>query len=452
VPVVSDLPLIDMFSLEIGGRVSDYDPSGQVETYKLLGDWQINSFMRLRGGYNRATRAPNLNELFASRAQTVAGGNNTAGDPCSLANTATVAATDNWSANAARNTNGAAGAAHTQEICRALMARDSVAAGFDASVGQGNYYNRPLADMPTTLGGGATVTKGNPDVGPESADTYTVGLVVTSPFPDNAFLSGFSGSLDYYQIEISDMISVIGPAALIRDCFSQATNPTADIARFSCTTFLRDPLDGEGLYIDRSYTNQGWARLSGVDLQVNWRGDFTDLGLSSIPGGAGVNFVATIPQEQLTQSSPSAPIYDSIGTQYTDLGVGGGAYDYTTLTTFNYFLGDFDMSLRWEYTPSILADEIVTNPASPKIGVPKGASLFGLSGNYRLNDAVTLRGGIDNLLNELPPIQGHGTTTGRPYNQLDLVRGLPGFGSSGVGAGAYDVLGRRYFVGVTVSY
>jgi outer membrane receptor protein involved in Fe transport len=453
VPVVADLPFVESFMLEIGGRISDNDPTGQVETYKLLGDWEITEWMRLRGGYNRATRAPNINELYAARAQTVAGGANAEGDPCSLMNNVS-----RWTArrgiNATTgnpyNQDGDAGAAHTEEICRAIMERDSLAAGQPGSAGYSTFYdNRPAADHPTVGNAGTSVIKGNPTVEPESADTYTIGLVVTSP-SDNPVLSGFSGSLDYYQIEISDLIAVSSNPALLQDCFSLATNPTADPNRFSCSRLIRDPLDGDGLFIDRTYTNQGWAKLSGVDLQVNWRGEFEDLGLNAVPGGAGVNFVATIPIEQLTQGSPTASVVDSVGTQYSDLQIGGGAYEYTTLTTFNYFVGDLSASLSWQYTPSIEASAYATDPNTDQIGVPKGASLFNLSGSYRLNDTVTFRAGVDNVLDKKPPLAGGDLDNTR--FPVAPVRTIGGFGSSGAGAGAYDALGRRYFVGLTVSY
>jgi outer membrane receptor protein involved in Fe transport len=63
------IPVAPRFDLELGGRYSDYDTSGGVDTYKVLGDWRMTDFARLRGGFNRATRAPNIAELFLRSTQ-----------------------------------------------------------------------------------------------------------------------------------------------------------------------------------------------------------------------------------------------------------------------------------------------------------------------------------------------------------------------------------------------
>ena len=60
VPVLSGLPGIQDLSLELGARISDYSTVGEVDTYKALLDWTIVDWARLRGGYQRANRAPNI--------------------------------------------------------------------------------------------------------------------------------------------------------------------------------------------------------------------------------------------------------------------------------------------------------------------------------------------------------------------------------------------------------
>lgn len=46
-----------------GSRISSYISTGTSYTFKALGDWRVNDWLRLRGGFNRAERAPNLAEL-----------------------------------------------------------------------------------------------------------------------------------------------------------------------------------------------------------------------------------------------------------------------------------------------------------------------------------------------------------------------------------------------------
>ena len=80
IPIIED-SFIDSFSLELGGRISDYNTTGTSYTYKLLGDLAVTDWLRFRGGYNRAERSPNIAELFLTPQQTFAF--NAIGDICS---------------------------------------------------------------------------------------------------------------------------------------------------------------------------------------------------------------------------------------------------------------------------------------------------------------------------------------------------------------------------------
>jgi iron complex outermembrane recepter protein len=72
--VLADLPFVKSFDLEIGGRRSDYNTTGVSYTYKTLADWRMLDWLRVRGGYNRAERAPNVAELYMAPEQTFAVG------------------------------------------------------------------------------------------------------------------------------------------------------------------------------------------------------------------------------------------------------------------------------------------------------------------------------------------------------------------------------------------
>src|SRR5690606_10228357 len=64
VPVLSNMPFIEELNLELGYRYSDYDSIGGIGTYKINGEWAPTNWLRFRGGYQKASRAPNLGELF----------------------------------------------------------------------------------------------------------------------------------------------------------------------------------------------------------------------------------------------------------------------------------------------------------------------------------------------------------------------------------------------------
>src|SRR5690606_37960814 len=60
IPVLRNIRFIQDFEIEVGARYSEYSTGQEVSTYKLLGSWSPTPWLRLRGGYNRAERAPNM--------------------------------------------------------------------------------------------------------------------------------------------------------------------------------------------------------------------------------------------------------------------------------------------------------------------------------------------------------------------------------------------------------
>src|SRR3546814_15554083 len=69
---------------------------------------------------------------------------------------------------------------------------------------------------------------GNPDLDPEVADTYTVGVVLTP-----TFLPGFAATVDYFDITLDGAISILNPDVTIETCID-----TGD--PFLCSLIHRD--------------------------------------------------------------------------------------------------------------------------------------------------------------------------------------------------------------------
>ncbi len=86
VPLLADHKGFRRLELELGARYSEYHQGGtdNATTWKALVNWEINDWFRFRGGFNRATRAPNLGELFLNQQEIFAVGGNAYGDPCGL--------------------------------------------------------------------------------------------------------------------------------------------------------------------------------------------------------------------------------------------------------------------------------------------------------------------------------------------------------------------------------
>jgi iron complex outermembrane recepter protein len=208
IPVLKDIPFIQELNIEAGARYSHYNTTGGSWTYKILGDWQITDWLRLRGGYNRATRSPNVAELFQSSSQIF--GFNALGDLCSERNTYRI------SANPATSTI----AADVRATCAAVMERTG-----GPGTAQGYYVGRPLASEPNPGGTFAwTNAVGNPNLRPEKADTWTAGLVVQSPF-SAALLRRLRFTVDWFNIKLHEAIGLQGAGTALQQCLDPYWNP-----------------------------------------------------------------------------------------------------------------------------------------------------------------------------------------------------------------------------------
>src|SRR5690606_26587309 len=199
VPVVQNKPGIQRLELELGWRTSDYEHTDQEETWKTLLSWQVNDNIRFRGGFNRATRAPNIGELVLSSQEVFTGGG-AVGDPCGLRSNAPFGAggilpdpnqepTETDPVIAPGQT--AAGAMSTLLICQQMM-------GGPGSTGAVDFYEN--SDATGTGGGGFAwvLQEGNPNLRSETADTLTFGMV--------ANVANVTLAVDWFKVEIEDAI------------------------------------------------------------------------------------------------------------------------------------------------------------------------------------------------------------------------------------------------------
>jgi iron complex outermembrane recepter protein len=404
---------VEHFNLELGGRVSDFSTVGTVETFKGLLDWAITPRYRLRGGFNRAHRAPNLGELFMERTQTFGGTGSVLGDQCSQNSQ-----NGPFSANPQSNIFGPEGAQRTLQLCRQMM----------GSTGAAEFYdNRTITDQPEVGGTGIPNTTGNRDLTEEQANTWTMGFVMN-------FLEGFTLTLDWFEIEIKDMIARENADAVFERCLSPAFNPAANPDHPACMMIARDPSNGNVVSTDLSFTNQGRAKATGIDVQLNWTRQFGW-------GGLNLNAFGSYNLGAETQFSADQDTIDWAGTLGCALQMECMGYTYRVFTTLSYFNGPYAVSLRTQYWPSIKAGAAAINPNTTAIGVTTSYALFALSGSYRFGDRYTFRAGIENLLDRDPPRSG-GNPNATPF---------PVVGNRAPGS-TYDPLGRRGFVSISMDF
>jgi outer membrane receptor protein involved in Fe transport len=103
------------------------------------------------------------------------------------------------------------------------------------------------------------ITSGsNPNLLPEKADTFTVGVVLQ---PTGGFLSRFRASADYYDIQIDDAISTLGQQNIVNRC--------VDGDQLSCSLIIRDA-DNNVTNINDTIQNVNQLIARGVDLELHY--------------------------------------------------------------------------------------------------------------------------------------------------------------------------------------
>ena len=380
IPLVQDVKGAQDLSLELGYRYSDYSTSGGVSTYKIQASYAPTQSWRLRGGYNRAIRAANLFELYRPQGFNLSGST----DPCSGENP----------------TAPEAGCANTGVLA-----------------GQyGNIAPNP-ANQYNTLEGG------NPFLDPETADTYTAGVVWT---PQG--IRGLSVTVDYYSIEITEAIGVLGADDVIQTCI-QTGDPElcALINRDAQGTLWRT----QNGYTQTLFNNVGIIKQTGVDLNVNYL-----LGLGNA-GYLAMDLMGTY----INENNFSNPLvdYDCVGYFGFQCGQATPDWRHRFRATWesNFRL---NISLAWRFLNSVTNDDFSPNPtlANPNnwdlwevndIAEIPATSYIDLAASYTFRNGVKLTMGCNNILDEEPPLAPGGYSDDGGVNLY----------------GTYDPLGRYVF-------
>jgi outer membrane receptor protein involved in Fe transport len=194
----------------------------------------------------------------------------------------------------------------------------------------------------------------------------------------------------------------------------------------------RQPQTGERDTVQAPYVNSGTLTTRGMDINVNWTADIGDGG-----GSLFVNSNVTLLDEFKIQDVDNGPILDvrdTLSTTYY-----GAQYKYKLFNSvgYNFPNGSANIGLSWRHLPKVRSETATRNPATTQLGA-ESYNVFGLFARYNINDRLEFRGGIDNLLDEDPVI-----VEARPGvdSNTDVTR-----------SEYYDVLGRRAYVGLKMSF
>ena len=211
IPLLRDSWLGEYAELSGSYRYFDYTTVGTGDVYGVNLVYRPIPDITFKTSFNTSFRAPNLTENFAPYSPSFA--NFAFTDPCSTANI-------NSPGNTSVRTNRIAN-------CTALAAQRGLSFDFAGAT-------PTTADDfdPTPLGSGSVQgsTGGNPFLTPEQSESFTFSTVIQPRmFPD------FSLVLDYYEIEITDVIQAITAIQAAQNCVD---GPTLNQA--ACATIFRN--------------------------------------------------------------------------------------------------------------------------------------------------------------------------------------------------------------------
>ena len=397
VPLVNDRALIKSLTLNAGYRYSDYSTSGRTDTYKFGGEWTPVSDIKFRGGYNRAVRAPNLNELYAATGVALDGSI----DPCAGTRpTASFAACANTGVSAAQ-------------------------------------YGRIPANSANQYNG---QTGGNAGLQPEKSDTISFGFVATP-----RFIPGFNLTVDYFDIKVANVIGQAGADLIITQCVT-----TGD--PFFCSKIKRAPGSGDlwlGTtgYIQDTNFNLGSIQTKGVDFTANYRLPWDKWGWDKY-GRFDINFQATLLNSFVTQTIPKGGTYDCVGLYGVtcDVSTGGApAPKFRSKSRFTWQTPwNIQASAAWRHVDSVTVDSASSNTFLAGTVNPADAKLpafdyFDLTASWRIKDKYTLRVGANNVMDLSPPLVGTGHLAQT-------------FGNGNTYPQVYDALGRYVYMGITATF
>lgn len=412
-PLITDRTFVHNLSLEVGARRSDY--SNEVpavnaandfttNAWKVGGEWAPVQDVRFRALYQRAVRAPNLNEIGNPRT-------NGTGD----ANTDYCSSGSFTPAEAANPANAA-----LRDLC---VATGAPLVGLLAGT-----IGNPVSGQVNNY------TGGNPDLVPEESKTITVGMVLQP-----SFLPTFTASIDYFDIKVEKAILTTPEQAILDACYTPQQNPGLDPNNLFCRLINRSPLNG-GLSggtetgVDASRRNIGFLQAQGVDFAAAYGIDMGSMGNL----GLAMNLTRQLKTD--LRFTENGPVYECVGT------IGKICLrptpEWRWIQSTTWTRGPATLQLRWRRIGELTLDSVARGETQASdFAVPKISAYdyFDLSGSFAITDAITLRAGVDNILDDLPPIVGN-TYGGTVEN------------SGNTFPSTYDPLGRLYFLSATARF
>jgi outer membrane receptor protein involved in Fe transport len=388
-PLLSQLPGVELLTFDVAGRYSDYNTIGSTGTWRVGLDWTIIPSLRARGTLAQSVRAPGIGELFGPQSQNFA----TINDPCESRTNR-----GNSIANSGNPTLRAAN-------CAAL----GVPVGF-----QDNFSaNRP------------GLSGGNPDLLEEEGRTTSLGMVWQPEF-----VAGLGLSIDWWKIHLTDAIGAVTAQTNANRCVDAPggiDNPFCrSIVRAGPTGFVDSSGRTFGPYEIFTWTalNENLSRLEreGVDLEADYKFEL-------FGGNANLRFLGTKLLKVRTFAFQDFP------NEFTEALTTEGSPRWRANLTASYKHGGWRGSWDMRHVDGMLRvalESFQTNPGQISPIMNGSHTYHDLQLGYTFGESgLDTYLGIDNAFDKDPPIARFGRAAGDSL---------------------YDNLGRFVYAGLTYKF
>jgi outer membrane receptor protein involved in Fe transport len=280
-----------------------------------------------------------------------------------------------------------------------------------------------------------TVQSGNPNLLPEVARTVSGGVVLTP-----TFLDGFSLSVDWYSINLTNGLGTLSTTVILDQCNSTLPSniypgQNGNINDPLCTHLVFAGPGGALSQVNNNTINIASQTTSGLDLQANYSMDFWE---GNIAWAANTNL-----NDENTAFQPGSGTNDSAGTAGTPKWRGLLSADYSTGPY------SFTVQSRWNGTSKQtnlsntgnLATAATANLYPTSVFEIPFVAYLDLRASYKWNDNIQFYGAIDNATDVPPALVPTRSSTITSNGSI-----------TGTNTTTYDMLGRQFRLGIRFNY
>ena len=366
IPVLADVTGAKELTVNLAGRYSDYSNFGSTTNPKFSLRWRPIDELLVRFTYADGFRAPAISDMFGGVGQSF----EFYTDPCQVGQPA-----------------------YGNAAC--------VAAGVPTNYVQIGQAGIPCTTLPCQTDN-PFLSGSNPNLSPETATSKTAGIV-WSP----RWVEGLDISLDWYDVEVEDVISQDSVDQILQDCY---VNNIAS----RCASIVRLPR-GDIQTMFFGLTNLGAIRTEGYDLGVKYRLPEFSFGQFNLDWQT----TYTSKYDQLADNDPSTLWQGFVGTP--------GVFRIRSNFGVGWELGDYSVSYMGRYYSGMKEDcASAPRPCNDPnhIGLSGGAEPLNRSGSNTFHDLqfavklpwnATASVGANNITDHQGPLMYTAPNSNFPY-------------------------------------